>query len=100
MRAFLAVLALVVLAGVGYTAIAWRAGPPSAARDLDCDGVVSVSEWFSAGVDHGWRKATDGTPGCMEIFALKDGLPIVCVCEQEPLCRPARRGCTEGLRAQ
>ena len=100
MRAILVALALLFFGGVGYTAIAWHDGPPSAARDLDCDGVVSLSEWYSGGLNHGWRKPTDGTPGCMEVFALKDGLPVVCVCAQGPHCRPAQHGCTDGLRAQ
>jgi hypothetical protein len=100
MRALLAAIGLLLLGGASYTAIVWKDGPPSAARDLDCDGVVSLSEWYSAGLNDGWRSAIDGTPGCMEVFALKDGLPIVCVCAQEPRCRPARNGCSDGLRAR
>src|SRR5437763_15700577 len=74
------------------TMAAWNNPVPSGARDLDCDGSVSVSEWYSAGLDHGWRPASDGTTGCMEVFSRKDGLPGGCVCEQSPRCRIARKG--------
>ena len=73
------------------TMAAWNNPVPSGARDLDCDGSVSVSEWYSAGLDHGWRPASDGTKHCMEVFSLKDGLPVVCMCERAPRCRTARK---------
>jgi len=85
-------LAGLVLGLLAYlTMAAWNNPVPAGARDLDCDGSVSVSEWYSAGLDHGWRHASDETTGCMEVFSLKDGLPVVCVCEQSPPCRIARK---------
>jgi hypothetical protein len=88
--AVVAAFTMVVLGGVAYTVnVARTNGIPAAARDLDCDGEVSLVEWYSAGLNYGWRRATDGSSGCMEVFALKDGLPVVCVCEHEPRCRRA-----------
>jgi len=75
-----------------YTVKAARDNPiPNDARDLDCDGSISAFEWYTAGLNYGWRGASDGTLGCMEVFSLKDGLPAVGVCQQSPRCRLARQ---------
>jgi hypothetical protein len=79
-------LVLVVLTFV--TVLAARGNVPTWARDLNCDGRVSIAEWYEAGNDHGWRPAVGGPPGCMEVFRFKDGLPDVLWCEQSPRCRP------------
>jgi len=60
---------------------------PTWARDLNCDGRVSIAEWYEAGIDHGWRSAVGGPSGCMEVFRFKDGLPDVLWCDQAPRCR-------------
>ena len=78
-------LLFVVLALV--TVLAARGDVPTWARDLDCDGRVSIEEWYAAGIDHGWRPAVRGPPGCMEVFRFKDGLPDVLWCQQSPRCR-------------
>lgn len=64
---------------------------PWAARDLDCSGMVSVGEWYSGGFDYGWRRAMDGPPECVEVFALKDGLAVAQRCPEAPRCRIVRR---------
>jgi hypothetical protein len=99
---FLAALALLpAILALAYLAVTVKAAAagqvPGSARDLDCDGSVSAFEWYSAGLDYGWRAARDGSPGCMELFSLKDGLPAVCVCSQPPSCRVVNdpsKGCS------
>ena len=87
---------LLAILGVPVWFVA-RGDVPWSARDLDCDGSVSMGEWFWGGLDFGWRPATGGPPGCMEVYSLKDGLPVVLrcppepVCPQEPECRPYAR---------
>lgn len=54
-----------------------RSDVPGGARDLDCDGSVTLAEWYRGGLDQGWRPAGPGTGGCMEVFRFKDGLPDV-----------------------
>lgn len=70
--------------GVPGVAVPWSA------RDLDCSGKVSLWEWYGAGLDYGWRPAISGGPGCMEVFALKDGTPVAVWCPSSPLCTAAR----------
>ena len=91
-------LVLLALAGVSVatllglpTLLAAVGGVPWAARDFDCSGVVSVGEWYSGGLDYGWRHAIGGPPECMEVFSLKDGLAVVQRCPGEPRCRIVRR---------
>lgn len=60
---------------------------PRWARDMDCDGKVSISEWYTGGIDRGWRPATGGPSGCMEVYRIKDGALEVVRCEEPPRCR-------------
>ncbi len=78
-----------VLASSCPTALATLGDVPTWARDADCDGHVSVGEWYDLGIDHGWRPAVGGPHDCMEVFRFKDGLPVVLRCESEPRCRLA-----------
>jgi hypothetical protein len=82
----LAVLALAVATG-----LAASGDVPRWARDQNCDGRVSVAEWFDVGFDDGWRPAVGGPAGCMEAFRFKDGLPDVVWCGLPPRCTPGRR---------
>jgi hypothetical protein len=93
MRLAEAVLGLcaVMVLGFGLLLILFDEGVPFTARDLNCDGWISPVELVSGGLDYGWRPATDGVLGCMEAYSLKDGLPAVCVCQEVPHCRIARK---------
>ena len=91
-------VALLSLAGAGVaglfgvpTLLAALGDVPREARDLDCSGLVTVGEWYAAGLDYGWRHATVGPTDCSEVFSLKDGLPVVLRCPEEPHCRIVRR---------
>jgi hypothetical protein len=69
--------------GVDPWAVPWER------RDLDCNGSVSIAEWYAAGLDYGWRPALNGPTGCWEVFSLKDGLPVTVWCAESTRCRPA-----------
>ena len=73
------------------TVLAALGDVPTWARDLNCDGRVSIAEWYEAGIEHGWRSAIGGPTGCMEVFRFKDGLPDVLWCERPPRCRRSQR---------
>jgi hypothetical protein len=69
------------------TILAANAKVPGWARDFDCDGRVSIVEWYAGGLDHGWRASPGGPPGCREAFRYKDGMADVTWCEASPHCR-------------
>jgi hypothetical protein len=74
---------LVAAGSVWITVVAALGDVPWWARDLNCDGHVSIGEWYDAGIDHGWRGSMRGEPaGCMVAFEFKDGLRDVLWCEQ------------------
>lgn len=77
----LACVTVVAARGVKPWSVPWSK------RDLDCNGSVSIVEWYTAGLDYGWRTAFDGPPGCWEVFSLKDGLPVTVWCPASPPCR-------------
>jgi hypothetical protein len=81
------VVLVLVTAGGWFAAMAADGEVPSYARDLDCDGHVSVGEWTAGGLDYGWRRASDGPAECMEVFSLKDGLPQSLWCGTLPRCQ-------------
>jgi hypothetical protein len=72
------------------TTLAATSDVPWSRRDLDCSGHLSIAEWYAAGLDHGWRPATGGPPGCWEVFRYKDGLEVTVWCPASPECRRAR----------
>lgn len=92
-RRWLLVGGLTLLIGIAAypTMIAVMGDVPAWARDLNCNGRVSVAEWYDAGIDHGWRRAVGGPTDCMEVFRLKDGIAVVLRCETNPRCRPPPR---------
>jgi hypothetical protein len=57
------------------------------ARDLNCDGQLTIRERFEGGLDYGWRASVTGPPGCMEAFRYKDGIPDVLWCGDPLTCR-------------
>jgi len=81
-------VAIFLLSGLGYAYLAAQNPIPSEWRDLDCDGHVSPLEWLKGGIDYGMRPSK--VSGCSELFALKDGLPVVVRCPTAPQCRIAR----------
>jgi hypothetical protein len=94
-RTFLLVAVVVVVVApiACVTLIAAPGGAlsvPSSKRDLDCDGSISMSEWYAAGLEDGWRPATYGPAGCWEVFRLKDGMPVTVWCPASPACRRAQ----------
>jgi hypothetical protein len=80
-------VAIALAAGAtGWTWVAASGDVPFRARDLDCDGALGIGEWYSAGLDHGWRTAGPGAAGCSEVFALKDGRTVATWCDASPPC--------------
>lgn len=87
LRVVLFAVITVPLSCGGFATWVSAAGPvPFTARDLDCSGFVTPGEWYSAGLDYGWRDADDPN-GCWEVFQLKDGYPHLVRCSSVPRCR-------------
>jgi len=80
---------LILAVGLFATTQAARGAVPTWARDLDCDGHLSVGEWFEAGLDYGWRSVAGNAQGCSQVFRLKDGLPGTTWCGTPPRCQSA-----------
>lgn len=89
-RTALVPLAFVLLIACSAGGVVWygnASSVPDEARDFDCDGTVTLREWFAAAGDYGWRESLSSPGECMEVFAYKDGLPVVLHCAAEPRCR-------------
>jgi hypothetical protein len=81
--------ALFALSGLRAVQLAREGDVPEAWRDLDCDGKISAAEWLRGGIDFRLRPSTL-VPGCQEIYAVKNGAPVVVRCEAPPQCRLPR----------
>ena len=83
-------LAFVIVLACSVGGVAWygnASSVPDEARDFNCDGTVTLREWIAAAGDYGWRESPSNPGECMEVFAYKDGLPVVLRCAAEPKCR-------------
>jgi hypothetical protein len=82
-------LAIFGLSGLRAVQLAREGDVPPDWRDLDCDGHVSPIEWLRGGIDFRVRPSSL-VPGCIDIYAVKSGAPVVVHCHEPPFCRIAR----------
>jgi hypothetical protein len=73
--------ALITLAGLTLTLLVALHGFPFGLMDVDDSGFVSMSEVI-ASLDQGYRQEIIYGKKCVEIFSLKDGLPVKVICEE------------------